>query len=192
MEVEGNKNMFSYKKMKADEKKRKRRMNRKKVLQPIQKRRQDDREHISSLDHQLVKTSSIANQSHKMELDFLRLELKLLKDAYENHRKLHENCNIVFQNKNLKVQKGKNKSTASILYQNTVLKRDNDEVELSDPRVKKEEYVEYVEKDTVKPEPIDQDNVKNEPLIAERMKIESKPCIHGIRKSISGSNCMML
>ena len=94
MEVEGNKNMFSYKKMKADEKKRKRRMNR--------KRRQDDRKHITSLDHHLVKTSSTANQSHKMELDFLRLELKLLKDAYEKHRKLHENC-IVLQNQSFKV-----------------------------------------------------------------------------------------
>ena len=158
----------------SDEKKKIRRMNRKKFLQAIAKRKQEDREQDSSfLDQQLVKTPITFNQSQKMELDLLRLELKLLKDAYENHRKLHENCNIVFQNKNLKVQKGKNKSTASILYQNTVLKRDNDEVELSDPRVKKEEYVEYVEKDTVKPEPIDQDNVKNEPLIAERMKIES-------------------
>ena len=108
----------------------------------------------------------------------------------KKHRKLHENCNIEFQNQNLKVQKGGNlKLKTPILHKNKILERDNDEVELSNPRVMKEEYVEYVEKNTFKSEPFDYDNVKNETLIAERMKIESRPCIHECkttRQSISG------
>ena len=180
MKDEGHKNMFSSKKMKADEKKRKRRLNRKKFVRAIGKCSQQN------LDKQLVrKTSSTDSQSQKMELDLLILELKLLKDAYEKLkmkleiRKLHANC-ILFQNQNLnvEVQKGENKSTAAILYENKILKRDNVEVELSNSRDLKEEYVEYVEKDSVKSEPIDQDKVKNEPLLAERMKIESKPCFY--------------
>ena len=103
---------------------------------------------------------------------------------------MHENCNIEFQNQNLKVQKGGNlKLKTPILHKNKILERDNDEVELSNPRVMKEEYVEYVEKNTFKSEPFDYDNVKNETLIAERMKIESRPCIHECkttRQSISG------
>ena len=168
MKVGGNKNMFSSKKVRADEKKRKRRMNRKKMLQAIAKRRQEEKG-SSFLDQQVVKTSSTLSQSQKMEFDLIRLELKLLKDAYKKHRKLHENCNIEFQNQNLKVQKGGNlKLKTPILHKNKILERDNDEVELSNPRVMKEEYVEYVEKNTFKSEPFDYDHEKKETLIEQK------------------------
>ena len=118
-------------------------------------------------DQPLVEKSNTNNRCWEKEIDYLRLELKYLKDAYEKQKKLYENC-VMFKEQCLKVEFPKlEKKPKEILPSgNSFLRRDNDEVELQSPRVVKEEYVEYNENDTVKSEPIDQSKVKNEPIVA--------------------------
>ena len=118
-------------------------------------------------DQPLVEKSNTNNRCWEKEIDYLRLELKYLKDAYEKQKKLYENC-FMFKEQCLEVEfpKLEKKSKETLPSGNSFLRKDNDEVELQSPRVVKEEYVEYNENDTVKSEPIDQSKVKNEPIVA--------------------------
>ena len=134
------------KKERSEKRKMKRRANRKKLSQAIGKRLNKNR--ISRLD-----------QQQSQELDLLRLNVKLLKDAYEKVTKLN-NSNFGCETQNLKfeIQKVDKKPKKEDLSENKIFKRSADEVEFSNPRVVKEEYVEFVKVDSVKSELIDQVN----------------------------------
>ena len=114
----------------------------------------------------LVEKSNTNNRYWEKEIDYLRLELKYLKDTYEIKKKLYENC-FMFKEQCLKVEfpKLEKESKETLPSGNSFLRRDNDEVELQSPRVVKEEYVEYetyVKNDIDKSEPIDQSKLKKE------------------------------
>ena len=147
------------KKIRSDRKKMKRRANRKLKGKYL-------REHII-FDHPLVEESNTKNLSWEKEIDCLKLELQLLKDAFEKEKKMHENC-IMFKEQCLKAEfpKLKKESKEALPSGNKFFRKDNDVDELQSPGVVKEEYVEYNENDTVKSEPIDQSTIKNEPIVA--------------------------
>ena len=138
-------NMNINKKLRSDRKKMKRRENRKLKGKYL-------REHII-FNQTLVEESNTNNLSLEKEIDCLKLELKLLKDAFEKEKKMHQNC-IKFKEQCLKVEipKLKSESKEALISGNRFLRRDN-VVELQSPEVVKEEYVEYIENDTVKSEP---------------------------------------
>ena len=145
--------------MKVDKKQRseKRKINkkesRKKLSKAIEKRLKKYRDSTSFLDQQL-----------SQELDLLRLNFKLLKDAYEKERKLNKYCTGCKKlNLNVELKKVEKKPKKEFLSENKILKRSADEVELSNPRVANEEYVECVKIDLVKLELINQVKVKDEP-----------------------------
>ena len=147
------------KKKRSDSKRMKSRANRK-------LKRKYLHEHVV-FDQPLVEKSNTNNRCWEKEIDYLKLELKYLKDAYEKQKKTYENC-YMFKEKCLKVEfpKLEKEPKETLPSGNSFLRRDNDEVELQSPWVVKEEYVEYDENDTVKSEPIDQSKVKNEPIVA--------------------------
>ena len=139
------------KKIRSEKKKMKRRANRKKLSQAIGKRLKKNGD-------------SRSDQQQSQELDLLRLNFKLLKDAYEKVRKLNQNCiGCIKQNLNFEIQKVEKKPKKEFLSENKILKRSPDEDEFSNPGVVNEEYVEFVKIDSVKSELIDEVKVKNEP-----------------------------
>ena len=135
----------------SEKKKRKRRANRKRLSQAKGKHLQKYKD-------------SRSDQQQSQELDLLRQNYKLLKDAYEKEKKLKNCIGCKKQNLNFEIQKVEKKPKKEFLSENKILKRSADEVEFSNHRVAKEEYVEFVKIDSVKSELIDQVKVKNEPL----------------------------
>ena len=110
-----------------------------------------------SSDLQKYKDSrSFLDQQLKQELDLLRQNIKLLKDAYEQEKKLNKNCiKCEKQNLNFEIKKGGKMPKKEFFSENKIF---------SNPRGVKEEYVEHVKIEPVKSELVEQVNVKNEPL----------------------------
>ena len=140
------------KKQRSEKRKMKNKESKKKVSKAIEKRLKKYRDSTSFLDQQL-----------SQELDLLKLNFKLLKDAYEKERKLNKYCTGCKKlNLNLELKKVEKKPKKEFLSDNKIHKS-ADEVELSNPSVVNKEYVECVKIDLVKLELINQVKVKDEP-----------------------------